>query len=402
MSSTWNDLSKLLLIREYQMRPYLFENGHNSRIERQRGINEIADVLVSNGANFTATQISTQLRYLKTQYKKHLLKMEQDRMDGKPVSVPSWKFFKHLRFLGELDAIDECSAPGNGVVGVRDSVGWACVGSGFSQPDPTHTHIASYAYQHTCDARSVSAPKTASRPRPPTPHVRKNVNRGRNKTPAANQTLATRIHPSPTAGPSHAANQSRAKSVLRPQVGRPVGNWAANPEAVTSLLNETKPYISNAVAASRAASCPKRPNIEAESPESVQHNQTTIKIEAVARWSNYDYTLDNSAFGNGFAPTPQNQKMAQLRRCTVDLSPAAENEQDSTTEGDDDEANDVAVVDDPEDDLDFKNFGAFVTKTLKRLSTNFDTNVAKRARTNIKDMLFRVEFIRMRSDYAAV
>ncbi|KAI1696926.1 alcohol dehydrogenase transcription factor myb/SANT-like domain-containing protein [Ditylenchus destructor] len=358
MSPTWTDLSKLLLIREYQLRPYLYEAGHNSRIERQRGINEIVDVLSSNGANFTATQISAQLRYLKVTYKKHLLKMEQDRLDGKPVSLPSWKFFKHLRFLGDLDVFNE-------------------------------------------DMRSVSAPKSTSRPRPPTPHVQRKVNRTRNKTPAANQTLATQI-PSPIACPSHAINLSRAKSVHRPAVGRPVVNWAANQEAVSSLLNETKPYYLHGAAARRAVSCPKRPQIEPESPESAQHNQTTVKIEAVARWSNYDYTLENNGFGQGFGLTPQSQRMAQLRRCTVDLSPAAENEQGSTTEGDDDEANEVAVVDDSEEDPDFKHFGAFVTKTLKRMSTNFDPNVAKRARTNIKDMLFHVEFIRMRSDYAAV
>ncbi|KAI1692104.1 alcohol dehydrogenase transcription factor myb/SANT-like domain-containing protein [Ditylenchus destructor] len=306
MTSTWNDLSKLLLIREYQLRPYLYEEGHNSRIERQRGISEVADVLSANGSNFTATQISAQLRYLKVTYKKHLLKMEQDRLDGKPVSLPSWKFFKHLKFLGDLDAFNE-------------------------------------------DMRSVSAPKSTSQPRPATPHVQRKVNRTRNKTPAANQTLATQI-------PSHAIIQSRAKSVHRPAVGRPVVNWAANQEAVTSLLNETKPYYLHGAAARRAVSCPKRPQIE---PESAQHNQTTVKIEAVALWSNYDYTLENNGFGQGFGLTPQSQRMAQLRRCTVDLSPAAENEQDSTTEGDDDEANDVAVVDDSEEDPDFKHFGLF-------------------------------------------
>ncbi|KAI1690665.1 alcohol dehydrogenase transcription factor myb/SANT-like domain-containing protein [Ditylenchus destructor] len=280
MSSTWNDFSKLLLIREYLMRPYLYESGHYSRIKRQQGIAEIADVLNSNGINFTATQIFAQLRYLKATYKKHLLKMEQDRLDGKPVSVPSWKFFNHLRFLGELDAT------------------------------------------------------------------------------AANHTLATRIYPSPTAGRSRAAGQRRAKSVLQPTVGRPLGNWIAKPEAVTSLLNEPEAYFPQS-AATRAVSCTTQPDTESELPHLTQDNKTGIKIETVARWSNYNNTHESSAFGHDFGLTFQDQKMAQFPRCTVSLNHASENDDDSTIEGDGDEVSDVAVAGDPDEDQYFRNFGLF-------------------------------------------
>ncbi|KAI1701516.1 hypothetical protein DdX_16061 [Ditylenchus destructor] len=138
-------------------------------------------------------------------------------------------------------------------------------------------------------------------------------------------------------------------------------------------------------------------DLKSETTKSVQENKACLKIETVAQCSNYEYTHEHSTYD--FEETPQDQKMP---RCTVSLNPASENDENIATEGDDDEADDVAVADDPEDDLEFKNFGAFVTKTLKRLSTSFDQSMAKRARTNIKDMLFRVEFVRMRSDYASV